>query len=690
MTIAASLPWSESETAREADLDVWLEATAGDPLVVAIMRTPAFHRLHDVAFLGALDYTHPLHLPHAQRSRASHSLQVAALASYVACGRGYTPELRRQLVIAALLHDIGHPPLSHSAEPALHARTGYGHHEAGARIIRGEVGIGSELNALLQRVADVPFILDLLDQKVGSESGGDLFANAMNVDTLEGIARALECLAPELPPLCRLASARAALLDTRRDAAALAVLDAFWERKNLLYTQFIGQPLGILADQACRCFLAGNAGGTAVAEEDFFAGESLWRLKYPALFTGFEQLQRRQLPDWLDDTPFEIEFRGHFVDLEQDLTARYRVVRASQQVQASTLLAKLPPSELPHLERPLDYRDFLRGYPHIAEARRHSAEVLQRLRADLRVALDGSPQCARLSVVVTGSYGRDEACAESDLDWFILLDGCTAADIVEEKAEIRRVIERHIPQPTGDSGIFGGEATQDFAQLVEHIGGSQDTNQSLTRRMLLLLEGRSLYGDERFASLRRRLMEAYICKGSKYKSISRFLLNDVIRYYRTITTDVQHKACVDKKAWGLRSIKLKFSRKLLYFAAIIAIAETAREPARDARIERMLVLLELPALERIHCIASSDAGKPPAAALAARTQKIFAIYECFLRQLAEPANRHELAGVREENREASELYMQLRASSKTFTRTLFDWLRVRYAEDHPIHDALVF
>jgi len=46
--------------------------------------------------------------------------------------------------------------------------------------------------------------------------------------------------------------------------------------------------------------------------------------------------------------------------------------------------------------------------------------------------------------------------------------------------------------------------------------------------------------------------------------------------------------------------------------------------------------------------------------------------------------------VREESREQSELYMALRASSKTFTRTLHDWLREKYAKDHPIHDALVF
>lgn len=690
MNTPASLPWSDSATARETDLGAWLEETASDPVVVAIMHTEAFRRLHDVAFLGALDYTHRLFLPRAQRSRAAHSLHVAALANYVACGRDYPPALRQHLVIAALLHDIGHPPLSHSSEAALQACTGYGHHEASARIIRGEVRIGRELNALLQNVADVPFLLNLLDQQIGGTTGGDLFVGRMNIDTFDGIARSLDCLEPGLPPLCRLATARAALVDTRRDAAALAILDEFWERKNLVYTQFIRQPLGILADQASRQFFAHADDGQAVVEEDFYAGETHWRHKYPGLFEGLAQLQRSQLPAWLSDEDFEVEFRGYFVDGEKSFTERYRLIRSSQQAQASTLLAKLEPDEAPQRERNPAYRDFLHDYSHIARARRHSEAVVQRIRADLQALVDTSPRRDRLSVVATGSYGREEACAESDLDYFILLDGCSAEHIRKEKTQIKRVVDRYIARQTSDSGLFGGEATQDFAPLVEHIGGSQDSNPSLTRRMLLLLEGRSLYGDQRFASLRRQLMAAYICKGSRDKSISRFLLNDVIRYYRTISTDVQHKACVDQRDWGLRSIKLKFSRKLLYFAAIIAIAETASEPARDARIERMLTLLELPALERIHAIASATPAEQTSAALEAKTREIFAIYEFFLRQISDPAKRRELADLREDNREESELYMELRACSKTFTRCLFDWLRVKYAQEHPIHNALLF
>ena len=690
MSQAPSLPRSERETRTDAPAEHWLAATARDPLVTTVMASAAFQRLHDVAFLGALDYTHHLFLPKAQRSRAAHSLQVAALANYVASQRGYPAELRRQLVLAALLHDIGHPPLSHSAEPALRARTGLGHHEAGTLIIRGEAAIGRELAALLRREADVPFILDLLDQKVPAAAGGDLFSSPMNIDTLDGIARSVDCLTPQLPLLCRLASAQAALLEAPPGAPALAILDEFWERKNLIYTQFIGQPLGILSDQISRQFFTRSRAGQRFAAADLFAGETLWQRKYPGLFQALERLRQQQLPEWLDDGPLDIEFRGYFVDRGQPLAQRYRLIVGQQQARARDLLSKLRPDAVPRLGRNGDYADFLHDYPHIAAAREHSAAVVRRIRERLHALLAASPQRRHFCVVATGSYGRDEACAESDLDYFILVDGCSDADIAAEKALIRQAIADYVAQPVGAAGIFGGEASQDFAALVAHIGGSQDSNPSLTRRMLLLLEGRSLFGDAHFARLRRRLMAAYIGRGSPDKSISRFLLNDVIRYYRTISTDVQHKACVEKRKWGLRSIKLKFSRKLLYLAALTAIADTAGEPAREARIARLLALLELPALERIHCSAAGRTREAPSDALVAKTRELFALYEYFLRQIAEPANRAELTELREAFRTESDLYMDLRESSKTFTRCLYDWLRVKYPAEHPIHNALVF
>jgi len=47
---------------------------------------------------------------------------------------------------------------------------------------------------------------------------------------------------------------------------------------------------------------------------------------------------------------------------------------------------------------------------------------------------------------------------------------------------------------------------------------------------------------------------------------SRFLLHDLIRYYRTICVDFEYKTYENGKPWGDRNIKIQFSRKFLYFS----------------------------------------------------------------------------------------------------------------------------
>ena len=131
-----------------------LAATDKDPLLMELIDTQAFQRLKDIRFLGAIDYRlirRPNGSPSAIRySRYEHSLGVMQL-SLLYCRKRRVPFPERRLVCAAaLLHDIGHPPLSHSVESVFKEEFGVDHHTATEDIICGRVPLGKEVLAALR------------------------------------------------------------------------------------------------------------------------------------------------------------------------------------------------------------------------------------------------------------------------------------------------------------------------------------------------------------------------------------------------------------------------------------------------------------------------------------------------------------------------------------------------------------
>jgi len=334
----------------------------------------------------------------------------------------------------------------------------------------------------------------------------------------------------------------------------------------------------------------------------------------------------------------------------------------------------------------MQFAEFLGGYPAIKLNFDYSLTVIESLRRELDEALRESDYKEKITIVATGSYGRKEASASSDLDLFIFFDSDRSRDILSAETEaIRCVIERHIEKDVGDTGTFGVDAVVNFnSEMLVNIGGDNDSNKTLTRRMLFLLEGTWLYGEERFKSYRADLLATYVKSGNPQNQISRFLLNDVIRYYRTITTDFEHKVAEGNKSWGLRNVKLRFSRKILYFGGVLGIAETALK-SNDEKNAALAELLDYSVLERIFCVGESNS----------HTQTIFGIYQDFLSAINDPEQRSALDDVTREGRENSPVFLEMRAKSKRFSVALADWLKEQYQdishqEPHPIHGALLF
>lgn len=142
--------------------------------------------------------------------------------------------------------------------------------------------------------------------------------------------------------------------------------------------------------------------------------------------------------------------------------------------------------------------------------------------------------------------------------------------------------------------------------------------------------------------------------------------------------DFENKTFERNKAWGPRNVKLRFSRKLLYFSGILIAAEMANLDY-DEKIARMLSLLAKPPLERIRQVCGQ------------KSDEALRIYDYFLNQFSRAEVRSEVASVNQNDGsvETSRAFAALKDRSGEFSRALIGLLRQQYREDHPIHEALL-
>jgi HD superfamily phosphohydrolase len=208
-------------------------------------------RLARISFLGTLD-RHPD--SRASTSRLDHSIGVASLGLSVSSGLKLTEPSLREFVTACLLHDIGHFPLSHSAEAGFEAAIGVGHHRLSEWIVRGNGQIPPSRSlrpTLLAAGLDPERIWALIagDAKGASPPLASLLSLSINLDTLEGVRRAAKSFglrAVRLP----------AVIFTEREGTlwivpeAVTVMDRFWQLKEQVYEKVINRPSNILYEAA--------------------------------------------------------------------------------------------------------------------------------------------------------------------------------------------------------------------------------------------------------------------------------------------------------------------------------------------------------------------------------------------------------------------------------------------------------
>lgn len=236
-----------------------------------------------------------------------------------------------------------------------------------------------------------------------------------------------------------------------------------------------------------------------------------------------------------------------------------------------------------------------RRWSAIQRAKQSASEVRQLVAHSVTEKL-GTFSSGDVDIVVFGSLARGEWTNGSDVDWTLLIDGQVAPEHRTLAREIRDTIPKtnfrgkSLLQP-GAEGIFGSMAFSH--DIVHYIGGQADTNRNTTQRILLLLEAypirhRGYKGDlGPYDRVVRHILYRYLHDDTNFfaatsdeSRIPRFLLNDIVRYWRTMCVDFAYKEWEQAgKKWALRSIKLRMARKLLFASALLTVFSCFRNPS---------------------------------------------------------------------------------------------------------------
>ena len=242
-----------------------------------------------------------------------------------------------------------------------------------------------------------------------------------------------------------------------------------------------------------------------------------------------------------------------------------------------------------------------------------------------------------LDVIVFGSLARYEATPGSDLDYVVAVhrlpdDVRRTRNLIEAVVEAQR--QSGLKNP-GRSRMFG--TVMSVGDIAERIGLEQDTNLNHSRRILLFQESASVFAPDLHDRLLHAILQRYL-DGYPVtkKGVPRFLLNDVLRYWRTIAVDYQAKEWDSLEPnWGLRYIKLLISRKLAFAGTLASVLLT-----ESAEVEYFVEQFRMPALARLAQLESIlDATQRSSLA------EILGIADEFLGLLATPLFRAEAKGI---------------------------------------------
>jgi predicted nucleotidyltransferase len=302
--------------------------------------------------------------------------------------------------------------------------------------------------------------------------------------------------------------------------------------------------------------------------------------------------------------------------------------------------------------------------PGLTASARRSDELIARMRDEL--AKHGVDD--EMDVFAFGSLARREYTVASDVDYLVIVDSMPD-DMGAPRALVERV-QALIAEETradgastsknpGTSGLFG-RATGIF-DIVQQVGLQDDTNHTHTVRMEILQESVSLLNPDLHQKILDRTIRRYldVFGAPRPDRPPRFLLNDMLRYWRQITIDYQAKAPVgvhEPKA-VLRHLKLLTTRKNFFASSVLPLVAP-----RDDTVPWATYLNDVYSMPPLARLAAVTKSAPDEVLSAVR--EVFTAIDLFVQRTDDKDKRLELESISWESRRDDIRYQELRAAAE--------------------------
>jgi len=122
-----------------------------------LLERPELQRMHGIRQLGLAS----LVFPGANHTRFEHSLGTYHMAGLMGRSLDLSESERETLLAAAMLHDVGHTPFSHTLEEIVHDRTGEDHMGITIALVRGDIpSLSAEGERTLGAICPIADVLE--------------------------------------------------------------------------------------------------------------------------------------------------------------------------------------------------------------------------------------------------------------------------------------------------------------------------------------------------------------------------------------------------------------------------------------------------------------------------------------------------------------------------------------------------